>query len=276
MRLQTAFCCLLYMAAITGVAWTQDPTASEAPAKDTTSADFKISTSVYVPHSTTPVSENLTLFQGGLVYDIQFANRKPTEFSIFNSRTNKFVLLDVRKQKRLELDKIQLLQYLSGMKQELEANETMAPLSKTDFQEHYDIDKQTLTIDNSILTYSAQGERPADDSVLPRYHDFLENFTMLSATKPRSFPPFARIYLNRAIKKYGFVPTTVSRTIKENAFSRSSGIATSSHRLAMSLTKNDLDWIQLAKKHWTQFPKVDLSEYLSIEVANNQGSANKR
>ena len=77
MRLQTAFCCLLYMAAITGVAWTQDPTASEAPAKDTTSADFKISTSVYVPHSTTPVSENLTLFQGGLVYDIQFANRKP-------------------------------------------------------------------------------------------------------------------------------------------------------------------------------------------------------
>ena len=149
------------------------------------------------------------------------------------------------------------------MRKELESNPQTEHLAKQDFQENFDVKQQRVVVENDFVSYSAIGQRPREDSLLPRYHDFLDQFTRLTSTNPNSFPPFARIRLNEAIKKYGFVPTVVSRSIKGNAGDPPI-TASTRHQLVVPLSDQDRGLVQTAKQHWTQFPRVDLAKYRGI------------
>lgn len=242
----------------------------------TPSPDFKIVTEVVRPGSNQVISRNQTLFQSNIVYDVRYdpaSPANPIEFTIYEPKNHKFILLDVRRKFRLELDTFHLLRIVDDMRKELEANPQTVHLAKQDFVENFDSEKQQVIVQNDVVSYSAIGQRPSPDSLLPLYHDFLDQFTRLSSTNPNSFPPFARIRLNQSIKKYGFVPAIVSRTIKASPRNTKPFTVSTQHQLVASLSDQDKSLVRTAKLYWTQFSRVDLAKYRGIaEVRSDSRS----
>jgi len=251
------------MFALTCIATAQQPTdASPAIAPP----DFKIITKVIGTGSNQSISHNQTIFHSNIVCDVRYdpaAPTNPIEFTIYEPKNHKFILLDVRRKLRLELDTLQLLRIVDGMRKELESNPQTVHLASQDFQETFQAGKQQIVVANDFVSYSAIGQRPSDATLLPRYHDFLDQFTRLSSTNPNSFPPFARIRLNQSIKKYGLVPTVVSRSIKGNS-GNPPITASTRHQLVASLSNRDRELVESAKQYWTQFSRVDLAKYRGI------------
>ncbi len=80
-------------------------------------ADFRIETKIFVGDQPEPVSQNLTLFHRGVVYDFLTA---PAQIAIFRhsvtSEEGRFILLDPRRQLRSEISSDQIMAFLNGLK----------------------------------------------------------------------------------------------------------------------------------------------------------------
>ena len=242
--------------------------------------DFKILTKIFVDGYSAPVSSNSTLFQKGLVFDFQVPSgqTEASAVTIYDSRNRKFVLLDLTRKVKLNLDSLQLLRIFDGMKKDLESNDRTKHLVSSEYSEKFDIDKMELVVENDFVDYRVIGERPKFDSILPRYHEFLDQYTFLTATDPERTPPIARIHLNRAIKKYGLMQKEVVRRVKENDFHagtlRASKVS-SRHTLEMLISGEDQAKIDLAKQHWMRFKEVDLAKYYEIDVMSADAGESK-
>ena len=238
--------------------------------------EFKLSNEVYVGESTTPLSTNLTLFDDQRVFDFRYsANNKLQEIAIFDAKDRSFVLLDVDRELRLKIDNLQLLRILEGMRKELEQSPKVSHLLFTDSIENYEPAKETIQVVSPRIQYEVKGKRPNQDQVLVRYLRFLENYTLLSVTDPRRMPPFARIKVNRAIKKFGILPDSVSLTIRDAADTRNELVANSRHKLQLRLSGADRALIDSARGSWMEFREVELAEYREIRVAQDPAEKKK-
>lgn len=235
--------------------------------------EFKILTEVFTAQSTSPVSINETIFLKGLVYDFRYASNShsPLEVSIYQPQKRSFVLLDYAKQQRLELDSLQLIRIVEGMKTDINSHDQMKPVFMDDFVAQNDIENYQVSVSNNFVTYSAVGQRPKNDSMLNGYFQFLDQFTLVGATNPHALPPFPRMQLNREIKKIGFIPTQINLEIKPNDFRPTGLTAHSTHRLVGSLDASDVKKTKTAHQDWLTFKRIELAEYRQIKkLANSQ------
>jgi hypothetical protein len=239
---------------------------------ETPAAEFKIITEVFLDGSTTPVSINQTLFPGGLVFDFRLSTTGDTilESTVFDERNQRFVLLDPQREIRLQLDNLQLLRFVEGMKQELQNSEETAFLVFDDAEEEFQPDAHQVIVKNQYITYRASGYRPEDDRLLQNYYEFLAYYTRLSTTDPRRLPPFARMGLNRAMKKYGILPSEVGLELRESGHPMGSFTAVSKHRIVASLDDVDRQRIQETKENWMRFRPVGLAEYRELEQSESR------
>ena len=240
--------------------------------------DFKIESQVFIDRDHTPVCINQTMFNAGLVIDLQFKNgaNHPSEICIYDSRNRKFILLNIEKQIRLNVDQLQLLRIAEAMKQELRNSETTQALVFENFEEDFQQKGNIVSVSNGVVSYVSRGIRPSVDSILVPYYEFLDQYAMIAVTDPQRMPPFARLKLNQTIKKYGLVPASIELTVKSGNSNRANVEASSQHTISMSLTSQDLDRIKFAKKSWTQFRQVELPEYLNASVASRDTLSRKR
>ena len=232
--------------------------------------EFKLSNQVFVQGSTLPRTTNLTLFQDQRVFDFRFkeASEDVVEMAIFDAQDRSFVLLDVQRKLRLKIDNLQLLRILEGMREELKDSPKVSHLLFEDAKETYDPEKNSIRVANSRIQYDVTGKRPQSDQILIRYLRFLENYTMLSITDPKRMPPFARIKVNRAIKKFGILPSSVSLKIRNTDESQLEIAARSRHEFQSALSERDRNLIDSARKYWMEFREVGLAEYRGIRVAD--------
>lgn len=239
----------------------------DEPATQSATAEFKILTEVFLENSPAPVSTNETVFSNGLVFDLRFAASvtNPSEVSIYRPRQKSFVLLDYAKQQRAELDSLQLVRIVEGMKNEIATHEQLKTVFLDNFVGENDVENNQASINNNSLNYIAVGIRPESDLILTQYFQFLDQFTLFGATNPHAMPPFPRIRLNREIKKIGFVPTRIDLKMKPNAFRPAGMNAYSTHRIIPRLTESDRQRIGKIKQDWIAFKLVELPKYLQID-----------
>ena len=229
--------------------------------------EFRIESQVYTSESTQPVSHNVTLFSEKLICDFRMTEEvdaKPQETVVYDPRQRLIVLLDPQRQVRVEIPDTQLLKLVDGLRRETLQNERAKFLINDTFEEDTDWSDGWVTLTSPSLTYRFKGEQPADVSIIPRYFDFLDNFTRLNASDPTKIPPFPRMRLNQTIKKLGWIPTEVQISIVPNGFFRQPLNANSKHVITSGLTTGDQELIAIAKRQWVQFPAVDLTEYRGI------------
>ncbi len=234
---------------------------------DPSAVEFKIVSEVFLDGTAGPVSTNQTLFQNALVFDflLSASGDDILEAAILDESNQRFVLLDPQREIRLHLDNLQLLQFVEGMRQELQNSEKTAFLVFENAEEDFQPDNGTITVENDFITYRAIGQRPDDDRLLQRYYEFLAHYTRLSTTDPSRLPPFARMGLNRAMKKYGILPREVRLEMRESGYSMAPFAAVSKHRLSRSLDAVDRQRIEKTKKDWMRFRSVGLAEYRNLK-----------
>ena len=228
---------------------------------------FRIETHVYRQGVEEPISENLTLFNENEIFDFMLRTGKdetrfPKEVVIYLKGEQRFVLIDIDREIKTELLERDLIKIITAMQNAGIANKNQSFFFNPEFEEHFDIGSNWLTLSSDMMTYRAHGKRPQDDLLLDVYFDFMNQFARLNATDPRRMPPFARLRLNEAIKKYGFIPDQVELQLKAEALDMENSIQLrTEHVLIPKLSNTDLERIRSAKRYWLDFEDVTLGEF---------------
>ena len=234
---------------------------------------FRVESQVYTGSGQSPVSENVTLFDSGIVYDFQMAavaNTPPSEIVIFDERKRQLTLMDVNRKLSWTVDDLRLLTMLDQLRRETVNSDKSSFLVNEKFNETHDWSADKVLLESDSFRYLLTGKRPANAAILPRYYEFLDQFTRLSASDPKRLPPFPRLALNKSIKKIGWIPTEVHVDIKPNAMFKEAFSAVSKHVLVMSLSDADRERIKFARKCWLEFQTCSLVEYRQIPTASKR------
>jgi hypothetical protein len=239
--------------------------------------DFRIETQVYTGRQDKLVSENLTLFSDRIVYDFLFDQNDSTrtsEIVIYDLDKNRFVLLDVERELKLEIQQADLTQLLTSLKTSEPWRDQYPFLLEPAFDVKYDEPLQRLELTSKHISYSLKVEPPAKSLAYPAYGQFMDAYAQLNATDPQKLPPFARLELNRELKSRRLIPSEVEMTMDfPNEGSGSLRItATSKHSIIWQLSKSDRERIETANRFWTRYRQVGLAEYrrLNLETADRR------
>ncbi len=254
--------------ALSAIVLTTVPTPQPAVAQSPAAKEFRIESQVYVDGSDTPASQNVTLFARGIVYDFQLpggGSKDATEIVMFDEGKRQLILLDVARQLSWTVADIRLLKMVDQLRRETANSDKAKFLVSEPFTEDHDWSNDQVSLASESIKYIVRGKRPDDASILPRYYDFLDQFTRLAASDPQRMPPFARLSLNQTIKSMGWMPSEVKISIEANEFFKQPLKASSKHVMIMSLSDEDHERIAFARRCWAEFKNCSLVEYRGLE-----------
>lgn len=233
--------------------------------------EFRIETQIYTRNQGKPVSENLTLFTQKIVYDFLFDSEDSSAISeivIFDLDKNRFVLLDEKRQLKLEIPAVDLAQLMSSLRNSDGWREKFPFMLEPKFTTKFDEANNRLELTSKHVTYSAKLEVPSKPYAFPVFGQFVDAYAQLNATDPQKLPPFARLELNRELKSRKMMPTEIQMemNLPSDGLGSWNVSVTSKHSVIWQLSKTDRDRIELANRHWTQFRTTKLAEYRNLPM----------
>jgi len=239
---------------------------------------FRIETFVYRDQDKTPISENLTLFHDGLVYDFLLGqDRSAEEIAIYDSRGETFVLINVARRVRTEITLVELMQRLEAFKTSGVIKPEDRFLIDAEFTEDYDPANGLLTLKSDQLTYRVRGQQVKDEAAWHALVDFMDQFARLNVTDPRRMPPFARLRVNQSIRQRRLVPTEVALEIQPAGRLWTAPVKVrAEHYTVWQLSREDLKRIDVARRFWVDFPAVSLAEFRQLDTATPTSADVKR
>jgi hypothetical protein len=223
--------------------------------------EFRVETDVYVGNQEKPIAENVTLFTNGLVYDFPLTG--PEEITVFDPSRGRFVLLDCRRKVKTTLTTRDLVEFTSALKAHAaETDGVFAFAANPRFRHEHDPKTEWLTLSGDSMTYRAKGITPNSESAVSTYRSFADWYARLNATRPGSLPPFARLKLNEAIAKEGWIPKEVELTVTPKMRVVGRKLVMRSHHAAVwQLSATDRDRIDKAAGHMVSFQAVGFQDY---------------
>ncbi len=233
--------------------------------------DFRIQTRVYKEEEKEPVSQNLTLFRGGVVYDYLTA---PAETTIFDrprgGKPGRFVLLDPARQVQAEVTLEQLTRFMSNL--QLWAGSQTDPfvrfLAQPEFTEEFDQKALTCTFASPFMQYRVKSSPAATPDLFAQFDDFSEWFVRLNTMLTiKNRPPYGlgRLAVNASLRTRREIPTEVNLVIETPARLLQRKAKTtyrSEHQLTQMLSKSDQTRITETDAQLVNFPRIKLEEYL--------------
>jgi hypothetical protein len=174
--------------------------------------EFRIETKVYQQDEEQPVSEAVTLFQGGVVYDFLSS---PQQIAVFRKptadRPGRFILLDPVRQQRTELTTDRIAAALEKLSDWAvsQPDPLLRFAAAPKFQESFDAETGRLVLTSYLRTYVLETSAPAKPESLGEYREFLDWYAQLNALMNTHEPPQPRLAVNAALAKHAVVPTRV-------------------------------------------------------------------
>lgn len=222
--------------------------------------DFRIETRVYEGKSKDIVSQNLTLFRTGVVYDYL---TEPPQVAIFDKARGRFKLLDPVRKLRTEVSTEAVLE----VSQELQLKAAKAPTAFLKFAAHPTFDPELddktgqLTMASKTMTYTLTTVKAHSDDAAQQYREFSDWYARLNAmTNPAAMPPFARLAVNAELARRGLMAEKVVLDIPSQ-LQRPGQNLRSEHRIAYRLLPKDMEKIEETAKHLHTFTEVSLKEF---------------
>jgi len=268
------------------------------PASESYSQQFRIETEVF-DDSQRVMARSLTLFDGSTVYDFlmtaadhetpggsaaegtsgasQLGAGQPNgaaalrfrveEVVVMDHARQRITLLDQHKRHKFEIGHAELLSMVASMQASEALRARDAFLLEPKLTESFDPPTGELELASPRLRYRAQGQVATDPQVLAQYHLFADWAARLNATDSRKLPPFARLQLNQAMKRRGWLPTDVK--LELTTLTDQQIQATAKHHTLLQLSANDRQRIESVQKQLSEFPAVSLSRYRHLTTAGN-------
>ncbi len=228
--------------------------------------DFRIETKVFAGKEKTPVSQNVTLFQGGYVYDYL---SDPERIAVFDQTHGRFVLLDPSRKMKVEIKTEEVLVF--SEKSHAWAAKSSNAFLKFAADPQFDV---TLSPDGELklasdhLSYRVETVPASTPQTSDQYREFSDWYARFNAMYYLgSRPPFPRMEVNRELAQRGLVPTEVTLTIPAQ---RTLGVRAVSmrteHHVSWRLLQRDLARIAETADQLAIFRTVDLREFQPAKV----------
>jgi hypothetical protein len=231
--------------------------------------DFRIQTRVFHEDDETPISQNLTLFRGGLVYDYL---SEPAETTIFDrprgEKPGRFVLLDTSRKVQTEVTLDRLERFTSNLLlwAAAQSDPFLRFLAQPEFKEEFDAKEQAWTYSSRWMDYRIKAEHQSDPAIFPQFDTFSESFVRLNTMLTiRNRPPYGlgRLGVNTALRARREIPTHVHLVVESpNRFLRRKSTYRSEHQLTTLLSQSDQARIRETQTQLVNFKRIDLEEYL--------------
>lgn len=232
----------------------------------TKSAELRVDTSLFVADQSTPVSQNVTLFTDGYVYDFGKTSEKDaaTEVTVYDVRTKTFTLLEDKRKVKFSISQSRLVQLTEAMRAETAQDPKLKIFATAEYTETADNASGWTTVNGGLVKYRFKGKPPRDIRIVDSYCDFLDQYTLLAVLDPRRMPPFPRLRLNQAIKKQRVIPSEIRLDIKPMPPMKNTISMKSKHTFVEHLSDSDKSRIESAK--------AKISEYKMVTLANYKGT----
>lgn len=235
-----------------------------------TAEDFRIQTNVYAGNDETPVSQSLTLFRAGYVYDYLEGDDPAIadRIAIFDKAHGRFIVLDPARKLRAEVKTDEVLLFAGKL-------QAAAARSKQEFTRFaanpdFEVDftpEGTLTLSSEIMTYtlSTMAARTPEAAIQFReFSDWYARFNTMA--HPGSPPPFARMAVNAELAKQGVVPTEVHLSIPAQSGMKAAELR-SEHHVTWYLLPKDTKRIDATSDQLATFKEVHFDELQKVETA---------
>lgn len=242
--------------------------------------NFRMETDVSKVGEKNPECRTLTLFTSGQVYDFVRVYRdkadkqgEDVEVIIYSFGSGRVVLMDLKRSVKTTLSTDQLLQLTASIK-------TMARPEDKLFYEaaHPNMDVKymeigdELTMTSSTLIYAVKATKPELKSAATQYQEYADWSARLSACRPGSLPPFARLEVNSQLAERGLLPQQITRTtIEPGQFTNRKTGLTSVHHVNWTLSTTDRKKIEKVGEQLVTFPEISFKQYVEGNaVADNK------
>ncbi len=221
--------------------------------------DFRIETKVFAGKGKEPVSENITLFRAGCVYDYL---SNPDRVAVFDQRGGRFIVLDPDRKLKAEV-KTDEVQSLVSRLHDVAANSSNAivrfaadPDFEVEFAENGD-----LTLASEHMTYKLKTMPAVTGAAAEQYHEFSDWYARFNTmAQAGSTPPFPRMRVNAELAKRGLVPTEVQLSTRAVS-------ARTEHFVTWRLLESDHRRIAETANQLTTFKEVDFEDLQAPEVS---------
>ncbi len=245
--------------------WIRFPVATAAMLLSTLAVaqEFRIDTHVVDNQTNKVLSESLTLFSDGVVYDFMLKGNK--EIAILDTTRRQYIaLLNPSNKKMWTMNKQDLSSVVASLKTS-DRSKREPFFFDPQFATKFNQKTNRLTLASEKLTYTVVTATPKFSAAVQQYREFADWTARLHSTMPGTMPPFARLTLNDALAQRGFIPVTVKLSIKERGKILTKRRHYTSHHLTTwMLNNNDRERIQQAQNALATFEPVRALEYREL------------
>jgi len=174
--------------------------------------EFRINTKLFEGLGGEPVSESVTVFTEGRVYD--FIHTAPQEIAVFDTATEVFTLLDPQRKTQTIIRGDDLARFVARLKaRAAEASPLAAFAAAPQFHVAADGDENWLKLSSDLMIYECLTISAPDEDVSREFRRFCDWTARLNTTRPGALPPQARLELNSELAGRRLLPTQVKLTL---------------------------------------------------------------
>ncbi|MEM6799181.1 MAG: hypothetical protein AAF589_06675, partial [Planctomycetota bacterium] len=179
-------------------------------------ADMRIETRVYAAaDEKEPVSESVTFFHDGVVYDFRAAESRVTIFrGAVGDKPARFLLLDTRLKQRTEVPVNRITAAMTKLRRwcAMQEDPFLRFTGDPSFEEYFDPDSGELRMTSDQLTYRLVTTPLKEEEIKLELRTFLDGFAQLHTLLESGLPPEPRLRVNEALFRHGVVPVQVEVT----------------------------------------------------------------
>jgi hypothetical protein len=224
--------------------------------------DFRIDSKIYSGKVIEPISQSVTLFRAGIVYDYLL---EPKRVAVFDRPRQRFILLDPERKLRTEIKTEEVARFMSELEQyaNTHGNAFVKGMIDPKFQADMNAKSGELLLVSDALTYRLGTIKPESPEVVQQYREFSDWYARLNAmTTPGVIPPFARLVVNEELAGRGLIPERVQLTIPPRVSTVGREIMLrSEHHVTWRLIPKDFDDIAVTAQQLVTFSEVSFAEY---------------
>lgn len=169
-------------------------------------AGFRVATDVFLGNQKEPAQQSLTLFSGGVAYDISYDD--PNQITMIDPARDRIVLLNKSEKTQTSIDLKELHKYIESARKQAETSKLAAYLLGAD---KISVDNNLVTVGDSVLQYTSSLQQPRDEQMAQQYANAADALCLLNG-KRFGIPPFARLSLNRVVAEQKSLPEEITRT----------------------------------------------------------------
>jgi hypothetical protein len=165
----------------------------------------------------------------------------------------------------LTLEQFEILKMVEEQRAQLSQNPDLEFLVAPQFTEQTDIASGTVSLEHPQVSYKATCEKAKDLTALPIYYDAVDQLTRLASSDPERLPPFPRLALNQAIRKYNLIPTQIEMKLASEGLLQRDLQMRSEHTTIWQLSTLDQQRIEQAKRKYMSYPVVTLGKFRGLK-----------